>query len=145
MLWRCGLLVSWLWPPLSLETTTVPGTAPNCTLRGTQHSPHGVYPTRVWIPEKTGWQFCGVSETWPDLVCGRATGDLDGHVHCGVPQEAEQPGHTAVGSLSFQGTSRRVLSMSGLGSPGQGTPGPQARPRGKSLGSPSLPVPRANI
>lgn len=137
MLWRCGLLVSGLWPPLSLVTITVPGTAPNCTLRSTQHSPHSVYPTRVWIPGKTGWQFCGVSETWPDLVWGSAEGGLDGHVRRGVPREAEQPGNTALGSceLSCQGTSRRVLRMSGLGSPGQDTPGPEARPRDKSLGS----------
>ena len=30
----------------------------------------------MWIPVKTGWQFCRVSETWPDVVWGSAKGAL---------------------------------------------------------------------
>lgn len=70
------LAVSWLWSPVSLEAATVHTIIPHCTLHSAQPSLHGTYCARMWIPVKTGWQFCRVSETWPDLVWGSAKGAL---------------------------------------------------------------------
>lgn len=47
---------------------------PHRTLPSAGPSLHSTYHVRMWIPVKTGWQFCRASETWPALVWGSAKG-----------------------------------------------------------------------
>lgn len=71
MVW---LAAPWLWSPGSLVVATMHRIAPHYS-RTALSSP-GTYRVRVWIPVKTGWQFCRASETWPDVVWDSAKGAL---------------------------------------------------------------------